>query len=305
MLVPAVSIDQGTGQFHKAHPSLHHPSRQHAFGGVNPCGFVPVVEAILFFQPIRFVGQLHEVGHFGLHAEGQFPILDGRIDLGIVHLGRMQGIQCPQCIQFSALVVGSLTRLDVGQTVASRHHALGLVFGGEEAAAKAIESPGRGEAAIEHHKGRQVFVFISQAIAHPRSHGRASRQTMTGVQKVVGVGVLGEGTGHGTHHAQLVGLGGQVGKERTDGVATLSVLLERPRTWKHAAHVFKLCRAAFPREGLARPLLQFRLGIKSIHLPRAAIHVQENHTAGFGGVVFESEAIRTSDPLDASREGVL
>ena len=104
------------------------------------------------------------------------------------------------------------------------------------------------------------------------------------MQKVVRGGVLGELRSHRSDHRKLVGVLGDVGKQRADLGSTLTVLIEFPRACEEGAVVVELRRGDFEELGRipAVVLGQQRFGIKRVDLRGPAVHIEENNALGFG-----------------------
>src|SRR5439155_17580153 len=67
-----------------------------------------------------------------------------------------------------------------------------LMDGWQKAAMESVGAAGRNDAVAEDDVSRQFLVFAPQAIRHPRADARLALRVRAGVQKQIGVGVLGE-----------------------------------------------------------------------------------------------------------------
>src|SRR5262249_39956552 len=104
-----------------------------------------------------------------------------------------------------------------------------LEGGGEGTGAGAIEAGGGERAGIEDDETGQLLVLGAEAVGDPGAHAGAALLAVAGVEKVVGVGVLGEVGGDGTDDGEVVDALGDVREEIADGDAALAVVAEAPR----------------------------------------------------------------------------
>ncbi len=105
------------------------------------------------------------------------------------------------------------------------------------------------------------------------------------MEQVVGGGVLGVVGDHAADDGQIVHALRDVWKQITDRDARLPVLLELPGRPKDVAVVVELRIRHLHWQRLAVLGPQARLGVKGVHLRRAAIHVEEDHGLGLGRMV--------------------
>ena len=103
------------------------------------------------------------------------------------------------------------------------------------------------------------------------------------MEEVVGVGVLGELTGHRADHRQLVGHRADVREEITDRQAARPVRLELPQAGENRADVVEL-RLVDLKPGI---LLEPRLRVEAVDLGHAAVHVEEDDVLRRCGVVVD------------------
>ena len=145
---------------------------------------------------------------------------------------------------------------------------------GEEAVAPKSRAYDR-FAGTKNHVTRQILVFCSEAVRDPGTDTRANRLLRTTVHHQQAGLVIGCRRMHGANDAELIGNGAQVRVDLTHRNPALAVLTE----FEGRGHVL----ATFTRFTLLR--FKLRLGVKRIHVRRAAIHKQVNDVLGAGSEV--------------------
>ena len=84
LLDVAVVVPVAVIELDEAHAALGQPPGQQAVGGE---GAVAALGAVQVEDLLRLVGEVHQVRHAGLHAEGHLVLRDARGDLRIVDDG--------------------------------------------------------------------------------------------------------------------------------------------------------------------------------------------------------------------------
>ena len=284
VLVPAITTDLRAGAFHESNAPLDQPAGEQAFAGVDAGRSVVALEPVL---PSRLLGLVVDVGRLGhreLHAEGEFLVEDRALDA--VAAGRTKAaVEGLDQTELATLSIDLLAGSDVGEDLLGRAKHGTLVGRGEEGVAEALETTRRDEAAVEDDEAGKVAILAPEAVGRPRAHGGASGEAESGVEEVVGVGVLVEGRGHRSDDQQLVGHLAHVREEIGDRRAAGATRPEFPRRAHAVAVRVELGRRLLHREGLSVSVGQDGLRIEGVHLPRTAVHVEKDDAAGPRGMV--------------------
>ena len=81
MLVPAIAVAAGAGEFDEADAALDEAAGEEALAAEG-FGLIEIgVQAVHFFHGVGLAGEVEEVGDRGLHPEGGFVVEDGGFDL--------------------------------------------------------------------------------------------------------------------------------------------------------------------------------------------------------------------------------
>ena len=172
-----------------------------------------------------------------------------------------------------------LQRLHIGQPRGIRLDDRSLVSRGQEAIGEVVEAARWDQSAIDHHVAGQFVVDAAQAVGRPRAHARPPLQSRAGVEKIVGVGVLGEFARHRADDRQFIDDRAHVRKQFAHRDAALAVGLKLPRARQHRADVVELRGVDLEERVriLAGMVLERRLWIEAVDLRHAAVHVEEDH----------------------------
>lgn len=290
VLVPAIAISPGAGEFDEADATLDEAAGEEALAAED-LGLIEVgLEAVHFLHAVRFTAEVHQFGNGGLHAESGFVVQDGGLDLffaGETFLGGE--VELAHEVEFASLQVEAGTgRFDVGDRGVAGIEDRALVGCGEEAGIEVIESPRGDQSAVEDNESGEVLVFGAEAIPHPGAHAGAALQARSGVEEVVRRGVLGELGGHRLDESEVVGHGGEVGEKVADPGPGFAVLFEGPRGLHDLADVVELGRFELA-DGLAWVLaivfLEQRFVVEGVDVGRSAVHVEKDDVLGPGRVV--------------------
>ena len=167
----------------------------------------------------------------------------------------------------------------IGQPRGSRLDDRSLVSRGQEAIGEVVEATRRDQSAVDHHVAGQFVVLATEAVGRPCSHARTPLQARAGVEKIVGVGVLGEFARHRADDRQFIDDRAHVRKQIAHRDAALPVWLKLPRARQHPADVVELRGIDLEERVrvLAGMLLERGLRIEAVNLRHAAIHIEKDH----------------------------
>ena len=283
VLVPRVgglphAVGAHHGELDEPHPALDEAPRHQALAPVGGGGRVGRVHAV---EPLRrrgLAGQVHQLGHRGLHPVGDLVVVDGRLDL-LVAADALQegGVQITDEPQAPPLPAVRLA----GLHVVERFGVLGieqrtLMDGGQEAVAEDVD-PAQGDAAAaEDDEPRQVLVLGAEAVGDPRPQAGEPVERHAAVEIEVGLGVLHERRGHRADDGQFVGHAADVGKERADGDAALAVMRELPGARPDVAVLVEHRPLGLERHRPPRLGRQPRLGVERVDVRQPPRHVAED-----------------------------
>ena len=207
-------------ELHETDPSLHQAPGQQAVVGV---GGLPRFRPVEIQDGLGFPGDIHEIGHAGLHAKGHLEGVDARGDFGVPDRLQPHTVEIPNRVQRRLLKAGidalRVGKIEDGLSGAAESHA--LVDGGQEAAPPAgVAAAGSLAARAEDHEGRQVPGLAAQAVGDPGPQAGPAELLGSGVhQDLAGRVVEGIG-GHGLHNGNVVGDTAEVGQHlRYFGIA--------------------------------------------------------------------------------------
>jgi hypothetical protein len=119
VLVPTIARDAGAGDFDEAHAAFDEASGEQALAGVDAGGFEIGFESVGLEGGRGFALELHQVGHFGLHPEGEFLIGDGGLDgIGAVGAAKEAMVETADEVEFAGLQLGgAFEGSDIGDAV--------------------------------------------------------------------------------------------------------------------------------------------------------------------------------------------
>ena len=183
VLVPAAMVE-----LDEAHTPLGEPTGEDAVRGIRSgllrLGAVALVDVGGFF------GEISEVRHGGLHAEGHLVLIDPGLRFGIVVIGELEAVQRGDIVEHGAAPLGG----DAGRIGKEEHgvfagaHAHALILRGQKAAAphalvQRLRIRRSARSRNERDKGRQVRVVRAEAIRHPCAKRGPTADLMPGLQQ--------------------------------------------------------------------------------------------------------------------------
>ena len=179
------------------------------------------------------VGNVGELGDRGLHAVGEFVLLNAGVDFGVGEFGELLFVELGEVIEHFTSGLGGVTGGigEVENGVSDGHEFDAGVFGGKEAGSpeaivKGLAVGSSGPTGDHGDEVGEVFVFGPEAVAEPCSHGRASGDLGAGLKKGDG-GIVVDGLGvHRPDEADVIGEAGDVGEEFGNFGAGFAVFLE-------------------------------------------------------------------------------
>ena len=204
-------------------------------------------DAVEFLGGGAFFAEVHDVGDFRLHAEGEFVGFDDAVDFGADAAVELFAglVEFLDEVELGALGFGVETGVfDVGHAGVLAAEATGELLGDGQAIATEFGAliDGREEGAavgaggvagrIDGDEAREIFVFGAEAVEGPGAEGGAYELGGAGVELGEGLGMGGEVGGHGVDDAEIIGMFGDVGEEAGDPEAAFAVLFELP-FWGH------------------------------------------------------------------------
>ena len=204
-LDPAVVIPGPVVELHEAHAALEQSPREQAVGGV---GAIRALGPVELEHVLRLVREVYELGHRGLHAEGQLVLGDARAQ-DRIDVSR-EPVELAHGVHDLALrgAVDTLGVVEVMHRRALRLEVHALVPARQEAGAPL---PRRdrlrltaASAGGQHHIAGQVVRHPPQAVGQPRAHARSAGQAGARVHQGVGWVVVDLLTVEGVDDADLV-----------------------------------------------------------------------------------------------------
>ncbi len=212
VLIPAVGADIRAEHLDEANAALDQSPRQEALGREKLRRGISGIHAVQPFGSGGFAAQVEQFRHRSLHAKSQLVVGDGGFDLVLVRMPvGARFIQLMQERQF--LFLPARLRF-LGPQVGDRFGPMlkyrTLKRRRQKSVAETIQPTRRDESAIEHDEAGQIAALASQTVGCPGAHARPALLAVTGVDEVVGVGVLREVRGHRTNHHQVVNALGNV-----------------------------------------------------------------------------------------------
>ena len=280
----AVEVPAPVEEIHKANAFFNEPPRQQAVvGKARLAGLRPVV----FEHLLRLLGDVHDLGHAGLHAKGQLILRDARDSLGMAELGDLLLIEILQGIErlaaHGAVHAGGIAHKEHGIALAAALHAL-IHAGNEAAAPAALAAAGLRAAGDERDKARQVLILRAETIRGPRTHGGPALPRMPGEEQQLRRRMIELVRVHRTDHAHLIGDGVKVRAGVAHPDAAFAVLRKGTRCAHELGHPGGEGEApAFEnrvRAVLPAALHELRFVVKQVEVRRRSRHVQVDHAFG-------------------------
>ena len=233
------------------------------------------------------VFQVQCIGCFQLHAGGQFIAGDAGIQVWLST--PLLAVNAVQPTKQLSLHLGDPVRLieltgQVQHRGSCTSKACPLVERGQETGLPVLGAVDRKSlGVVQYHVSRQVLIFTSQAIGHPGTHRGQARNHSTTVNNKECRFVGQVDRVHRFENSDPIHAGGQVRHDIRNPGSRFPV----PGKLEGASHQRARRPRVFYLPGdlleirLAMPLVEFRLGIKQVHLAGSAIHEQVDHRFGF------------------------
>ena len=289
----AVGVPAAVIELNEPHPTLGQTPGEQAVVGV-PAGSGDV-GAVHLADVLRLALHVDQVRHTHLHAESEFVLRDAGGDGRIVEAAGLFAVELVQRIEHAT----TLGACDAGGVVQVQNRiALPAEFHALKTARQKTRAPqaiiqwltSLGAAIGGHgHERRQVGVFATKPVAHPRAQARAAGDDGAGLEQSRS-GIMIDGLGvHALDHAQVIDELGHMLLRLTHPRAGLAM----PRKVQGARRAGKRFlpgrHRGFPfgrvnglGHFLAMPRGKVRLIIEQIHLGRAARLKEIDHTLHLG-----------------------
>ena len=248
--------------------------------------------AVHFKSLLGFASVRHQFRHGGLHAEGEFVLLDAGGDFRIAGFAGLELVEAVDRLDQFPLrlrrVAGRGAHVVDGIAGGLEFDALQVA--GQEAAAPLPRGDRLALAASDagqHDEAGQVLAFAAEAVEHPRAHRGPARDDRAGVHEGMGgivVDLLGV---HRADHGDLVGVFRDVG----EGVADLDAGFAVAGEVVLGAHAVECLALELGEllalgEGLRHrfsvQLTELRFEIEGFQMRRPAGHAEEDHPLDLG-----------------------
>ena len=285
-LAGAVEVPAPVEEVHKAHAFFHQAAGEQAV--VGEAGFAGLGTVGLDHM-FRLLRDVHDLGHAGLHAEGQLVLGDAGDGFRMTKLGDLLLIEILQGIEglaaHGAVHAGGVAHEEDGVAFATALHT--LVHAGDEAAAPAaLAAAGLGAAGDEGDEAGQILIFRAEAIGGPGTHGGAALTRVAGEEEQLRRGVIELVRVHGADHADLVGDGVEVGAGVAHPHAGLAIAGKGARGTHELGDAGREGKAAAFENGvgavLAAAFDQLGLVVKEVQVGRRTGHVEVDDALGLG-----------------------
>ena len=222
----AVVIPAAHRHLHKAHAGLAEFARKQTGAGV-PVG-VLAVHAVKFSRGFAFLRDVHDLRRGGLHAEGEFEVLDHafhvRFAVEFADEAAVHALDQSDALALHVVAGGDVPQILDGRClVGERDSERGALMNrGEKSGAIFAHAAG-----LDRDEAGQVLIFCAEAVADPRAHGRTHFGKGAGVElqrrsevlRVVGI--------HAAQQADVVGHACEMRHEIGNRHAGLSARLHR------------------------------------------------------------------------------
>jgi hypothetical protein len=249
-----------------------------------------VIDAVEFFDVLRFVADVERFFGGGLHVGGEFVTGDACLQIELagvlgevvlvkgIEQGKLAGLRGSgergQGVEIEDAWLG---RADDGTLEEGGQPAVGEVF-----ALEGGQTVGMGE----HHVSRQVLSVAAEAVGEPGAEGWATSGDASGVHGVEALGVVVHAGGHGADEGDVIDYVSEVREELADFHAALAVLGEGPGgTEDLGGGLSEVVILDLTGEFLPVVFGEHGFGIKQIHLRGAAHHEEGDHGFGLAVVV--------------------
>ena len=290
----AVRVPAAMENLDVAHAALGQSAGVEAAGGKGAGAFGCFT--VQFKRRITLACQIHQFWDGGLHAVGQFVLLDARQNLWVGELLVMRLVDRGQRIELGAAIpAGDACRVFQVQhrvALAPQQHA--LMLGRHEAGSpKPVEQALLGElgASVHDNVARQVLVHATQPVAEPGPEAGPAGNLAPGLDerdRRVVVDRLGKGA---VHDAKFLRHLGSVRQQLTDPHALVVVFVPRVFVFaradrqrflsgRHACDALAI--ADVLGQILPEHLAHLRLVTPEIVMARPAAHKKINHPLGLG-----------------------
>ena len=235
---------------------------------------------------LGFAAGVEGVGGFHLHAEGEFEALDAGFEAGVAGaLALVFAVEFEEEVELFALLGGrGVVAADVFDEFLDagllRVDERALVDTGEEAGLPVFAVLDRITAGAHGDEAGEVLIFRAESVGDPGAEAGSALDGVTAVHEHEGWLVIRDVGLHGADDGEVVGAAGDVGENVADLEAALAVRREFEGRGKGRACL------AFGAEvgggqGLAGKTGEGGLGVKGVHMRRAAVEEKVDDAFGF------------------------
>ena len=161
VLVPAIAIAAGAGEFNEADAALHKAPGEETLAAEG-FGLIEIgLQTVHFFHGVGLAFEVEKLGDRGLHPEGGFVVENGGFDLLLASEPGLRGqVKISHEPQFAFLKFGiRLGRFDIGHGGIPGVEDRALVSGGKVSGIKIVEPARRDEASVQDDESGKVLVF--------------------------------------------------------------------------------------------------------------------------------------------------
>ena len=245
---------------------------------------------------VALAGEIHQLGHGGLHAIGQLVLLDPRENFRISKFLILLLVQRRKCVELGTTILAGNTswifQVQHRIALAAQQHALMLgrhEAGSPQAAEQALLREFR--TGMHYHVARQVLVHSAQTVAQPGAQARSAGNLAASLDvrdRRVMVDRLGE---RAVNHREFLGDLGGVRQQFADPQAAVVVFVfgegvfaraDRERFLPRGHPGNALSIANVLRQILAEHFAHLRLVIPKVVMTWSAAHEQVYHPLGLG-----------------------
>ncbi len=259
----------------ESHAALEHTPGEEAVAGV---GWLARLDTVHVEDMFGLALDVHQLGRAGLHAIGEFVIVDACLDLGVARFAELLPVQFLDERNGFALH----DRVDAfgaghvqnGIALITEEHT--LVRGGHKSAAPILRATGATIARREYDEARKIIAFAAEAIGRPCAHGRSPEDRRSGVHENLCGRVIKLRRVHGPDDGHVISDLREVRHELTKFRARFAVLLKLEGRAHERGVALNKCVALilhdFFGDRLAVVLTEDRLGIEEIDMARRTGH---------------------------------
>ncbi len=278
-----------------ADATLNHPPGQQCAG--REASWLQHFRSIQIECFLRLTLQVGQIRNARLHSKRHFVLCDPRLNFGIAQLIEAALVQLAERIEHDSTIAGLYAGgiLHVQHRIAHTAQGDAVVAGRQEATTPHPGKQGLGRSARrpdrrQHHEGRQVVAFASQAVRQPRSQAGLTGNFAARHHECAGRVMVDRVRVDRLDQGDVIDQFGRVRKQFTDPRARFAVLgkLElggrdrQPRlTAGHRGDALPLAYAV--GQLLVKVIGEDRLMVPQVDLRRSAVHVQVNDRLGPGG----------------------